>query len=193
MNKAQVLPILLLVSFVWLMTCSEEGGAEYSPADDDQAMEAIARCWLPSLQGGMVLTLWEDFEQSESVESGGCDVAHVVRGGGKGEAHKGASAGGGCSSCPEAVVAFVEGSVEEGPFDGEVSVRGRVILGSDGDLNPYEFPYTIEVETQGDGDVVKIEGEFGADGIVTLRLDGEALEPEEAAKEHRLEPVEVEW
>lgn len=190
MTDGRLPPLIFLSLLALLMTCSETGGAYYSPADDDEAMAAIAKCWLPDSQGGLVLTLAEDLEASAAVASGGCAIAHVVRGGGVGEAHQGASGGGGCDGCAGSVVAFVEGTVEDGPLAGVFSVRGRVTLGSNSDSNPYEFPYAIDLETGGDGEPFRVEGELSSDGLVSLRVSGVSLDPEELAKEHFLEPVD---
>ena len=141
---ARALPSLLWLVFLIPLTCGGGSAPEYGPTEDDQAMSNIGRCWLPPGEEGLVITLEEDVELSETVQNLGCEVEHVVRGEGLGEPHQGTASSVGCGGCPMDVVAHVKGTVEGGPFPETFTVTGRVVLGSNYDESPYEYPYLLE-------------------------------------------------
>src|SRR6266545_6268067 len=114
--------------------------ARYSPARDDAAMAAIASTFVEAGTGGLVLSLCEDVAASEGW-SPDCRYQHVVQGGGRGRAHEEDVGGVGCGGCLFMVVAYVQGTVEGGPFTQPTPVRGMVTLQSGRDSNPYGFPY----------------------------------------------------
>ena len=90
------------------------------------------------------------------------------------------------------VVAFVDGTVEQGPFDDEVKVTGKVILGSNFDENPYAFPYQVELDGVSGDDSYRITGELFEDGTVDLKVSLPGSGWSDPVGTHSLEPVELE-
>jgi hypothetical protein len=183
--------LLLLAVLLLPLTCGGGDPPEFGPQRDDAAMRAIEKCWLPKNQGGLVLSLEEDLDAAALAENGSCQVEHVVRAGGKGETHRGTDTGNGCGGCPMDVVAYVRGEAEEGPFDGTVEVTGQVILGSNYEADPYEFPYLIELDAVEGDTLYRIEGELYEDGTVRVSVTapsrGDWSDP---VAEHSLAPVD---
>ena len=89
------------------------------------------------------------------------------------------------------VVAFVDGTVEQGPFDDEARVTGKVILGSNFDENPYAFPYQVELDADVGEDSYRITGELHEDGTVDLEVSLPGSGWSDPVGVHSLEPVEL--
>ncbi len=182
-------------SLLWLtllipLTCGGGEAPEYGPAEDDLAMETIGRCWLPAEEEGLVLALEEDEAVSESFSNSGCDVEHVVRGKGQGEPHRGAESSVGCGGCPMEVVAHVTGTVEGGPFARTLTVTGRVVLGSNYDDSPYDYPYDVELDAVDGDDIYRLEGVLTETELRVKVLLPSRTDWEDSVGEHCLEPVE---
>jgi hypothetical protein len=189
-SLASALRPLLWLAFMTPLTCGGGSAPEYGPKEDDQAMTAIGQCWLPPEEEGLVITLEEDLELSEIVPNLGCEVEHVVRGKGLGEPHQGTESSVGCGGCPMEVVAYVTGTVEGGPFTDTLAVTGRVVLGSNYDQSPYDYPYQIALDAVDGDNIYRLEGTMTDSELrVEIRLPSRTDWTDEAG-EHSLEPVE---
>ena len=133
----------------------------YSPDKDDDAMAVIASRW--TSPSGLTLSLCEDVSAPE--QGGGCDVEHVVRGGGRGRSHE-EERGIGCGGCPSRNLAVVNGFISGGGLSGTVMVKGEVTLGGLGDENPYEFPYNVSFTCV--GQPCSFQGTLEEDGSLEL-------------------------
>jgi hypothetical protein len=173
---------LVLALVVAVFACGDEHRS-YSPAQDDEAMVAIAGAWAePS---GLSLSLCEDVATAEANPRDGCVDDHVVRGGGLGEAHTETHPGGGCTmgGCPFGATAYVKGAASGAGLGTDVPVSGVVRLG--GDRDPYSFPYRIDLVCD-TGQVCAIIAELNSDGRVIATLVLGPSGPGQAETPHAL-------
>lgn len=175
----------LIAAFV-LTACSS--GSFHFTADQDAAVIVeLETVWSESVAGGFVLTLCEDRERSDAWSyPGGCQEAHVVRGGGRGLDHKEDEASGiGCGGCPFDVVALVRGTLAGGSLAEPVELEGRVIFGDLHDVGGiYDYPYRLNVICLGEFAACKsIGGELFEDGRLEMKLytDWTDMEPDASA------------
>ncbi len=140
----------------------------YSPERDDAAMAAIANTFAESGAGDLVLSLCEDVAASEGWRPG-CRYQHVVQGGGRGLAHEEDVGGVGCGHCFFWVIAYVQGTVDGGPFAQPTAVRGSVNLRSGYDDDPYGFPYYLDLNCDGT-DPCHLQGPLDAAGAIDLQV-----------------------
>jgi hypothetical protein len=132
----------------------------YSPEQDDDAMTSITQSWSSA---SMTMSLCEDIAAIEDDNT--CQVAHVVRGGGRGKRHV-ATHGGGCGGCPFANVAYVKGTVTGSA--GPMEVVGEVSLASHGNDDPYEFPYDIDLRCTSTESPCSIGARLLANGTIEV-------------------------
>jgi hypothetical protein len=156
------------LAIVILAGCLGRYDNEYSPAQDDMALAAIASAWAG---GGMTLSLCEDVAAPDSDNT--CQVEHVVRGGGRGSAHEETHGGGGCGGCPFGNAAYVKGTASGGGLTGTVNVAGEIRLGTSIEHEPYAYPYAIQLHCTDPGQSCTLDGTVYEDGSVELeRRDG---------------------
>lgn len=167
-----VLPVLLLAG---ALQCGP-AGIEYSAERDEEAMERIERVWFGTVgEGPISISVCEDKAANDQLEEGGCDVDHVVKGGGRGTTRTADQAGGvGCGGCSLSALTNVVAIVHM-PDGNSAVMRGTVRLGSAYEENPYTGDWGLWLATpEGyEGKAVQIEGRILEDG--KLLLDGGRL------------------
>jgi hypothetical protein len=156
-------------AFVFLFACST-GSFDFTPTQDDAVMAEIASVF----EGGedVVLTLCEDRELSDAWQDpGGCQEAHVIRGGGRGLAHTESEPSNiGCGGCPFNVLAYVTGTLSGGPFDEPAEVAGEILTGDLYD-EPFAYPFRLNLRCQGGfAPCTMIGGTLEQDGSLTLEV-----------------------
>ncbi|HEY4055344.1 MAG TPA: hypothetical protein VGM39_02005, partial [Kofleriaceae bacterium] len=156
MLRRFVHPSFALVLVVGCLT----GSVDYSPEQDAQAFDEIARSYsTQSLQ----LSLCEDTTVSWSPGGNTCQIEHVVRGDGGAEQHE--TRGAGCGGCPFENIAYVRGTLNAPNHPEPLAIRGEVHLGTNAD--PYEYPYYVQVDCVGDTPC-SLSGQLEADGTLTV-------------------------
>lgn len=160
--------LLHIVTLVVAAGCLSDTSS-YSPQQDDEAIDAIV--WQFSAAGtdGLTLSLCEDVAAVE--DSNTCQVAHTVRGGGRGRRHEESFGGIGCGGCPFATVAVVKGTLSGGGLIGTRTVKGEITLGLgiNGD-DPYGFPYDVRLTCDGTPTPCSLSGTLEADGSLQVTL-----------------------
>ena len=159
------------LGFVLIVGCLGDS-VSYAPADDDAAIAAIESSW-SATGSDLVVTLCEDVDAPPSDND--CQVEHVVRGDGRGEAHTEEHGGVGCGGCPFAAAAFVKGTVSGAGLPTPVSVTGEITLSATADDDPYAFPYDVQLRCDAPGATCSFFGTLFEDG--TLELAGGATLP----------------
>jgi len=138
MRRRRLLPIAGFLAIACTHT------VDYTVADDDAAMAAIARTYVETGGGGS-LVLVEDTQAEPPLDTNDCQVANVVAGGGRGVDHDQTVGGIGCGGCPFANQAFVQGTLTGAGLT-SVAVSGIVVLGVTDENDPYGFPYDVVLE-----------------------------------------------
>jgi hypothetical protein len=171
---------------VALVGCEADAVGWYSSERDDVAMAAIASDW--SAPSGLVISLCEDVARSAAwAGPDGCNVDHVVRGGGLGLDHvERHDVRPGCGGCSYQVKAWVLGSVSGPGLTGTVPVSGYVELQSSLDEDPYGFPYTIRLACDETVQVCSVTGSLEATGGIAATLVLGPTGPGQAETQHSL-------
>ncbi len=166
-----------------------EHTAHFGPTADDAAMAAIARAW--SEPAGLALSLCEDVARSQAwTGPDGCQVDHVVRGGGLGLEHSETHADGcGAGGCPYRVLAYVRGTAEGAGLPAPAAVAGTVELQSWRADDPYAHPYTLTLSCTDPASPCGIAGTLGADGAIDAVLTLGAPGPGAPETHHALAPA----
>lgn len=164
---------LLVPCWLALAGACLSDSVQYSAADDDRAMAAIASTWTVTAGFGappVRVTLCEDLTVVADDENT-CQVEHTVRGGGRGRDHEESHGGVGCGGCPFAAVAYVTGSVTLAPGDAPRPVAGTVTTsGGAGGDEAYEYPYSVQLScTDPDQPCGSLYGTLEADGTLVLQ------------------------
>ncbi len=167
-----VLPALLVAGAV---RCGP-AAIEYSAQRDDQAIERIAHVWSGTVgKGPISISVCEDRAANDQLEEGGCEVDHVVKGGGRGTTRTAEQVGSiGCGGCSMSALTEVVATVHM-PDGTSAVMRGTVRLGSAYEEDPYAGDWGLWLATpEGyEGKAVQLEGRILEDG--KLVLDGGRL------------------
>ncbi|MBN2499016.1 MAG: hypothetical protein JXR96_30785 [Deltaproteobacteria bacterium] len=163
-----------LVLGLALAACSS-GVIRFSPEQDAAIMLELESVFETSATsaGGPRLALCENRELSDAWDSpGGCQQAHVVRGGGRGIAHMEDGVGFGCGGCPFGVVAFVRGTWTGEPFAEPVELQGSVGMGDLYDAGEiFSYPYRFYLQCKGEIPAcASIDGELDQTGELRLSV-----------------------
>ncbi|HSA23829.1 MAG TPA: hypothetical protein P5076_20375, partial [Myxococcota bacterium] len=165
------------------LTACSTGKVNFTVAEDDAIMQVLATEF--STLEGSVLSLCENRELSDAwKDPGGCQEAHVVRGGGRGLAHSEDEPSSiGCGGCPFAVLAYVKGTWTGAPFAEPVEVEGEVALG---DLHEpggvFGYPFQVYLTCKGDSPACAvIDGELQENGHLALRVHENWADPDAPA------------
>ena len=157
--------LVLVLGWMFVVACPGDS-AKYSPEKDDVAMQDILSHWS---DGDLEIYLCEDVQTAEGQVNGDCQVEHVARAGGLGEAHSENHSGVGCGGCPFMLVAYVEGTLSGGPFsEGPVTLRGEVNMSGGYADDPYDLPYSFYLSCDEDMGDCWVDGTIERGG--TLRL-----------------------
>jgi hypothetical protein len=158
------------IPLVAAIACGSDS-AHYSPSRDDAAMRSIASVWAEPGKGGLTLWLCEDIARAAGFAGpDGCQIDHLVRGGGLGRAHDVTSPPGGCGGCPHRALAYVRGAVSGGGLTAPAGVRGQMALGSTRDSDPYTFPYTLQAACEEPPRSCELTGTLESDGRIVVAL-----------------------
>lgn len=137
---------------------------EYTPEQDIQAFDDIARAW--SAPDGLALSLCEDPTAPGPDPDDTCQIEHVVRADGSAPADR-EEHGGGCGGCPFSNVAYVRGTLSGTGLTEPVTVTGLIGLGRGAGDDPYEYPYSVDLTCAAPADC-GLSGSLDPDGTLTI-------------------------
>jgi hypothetical protein len=166
-------PLLRLLALLPLACVNET--THFTPAADDGAFALIENRWSAADGDGVSLTLCEDFAAEpappyEEPDYNTCQIAHVIRGHGRGYAHDVNTGGVGCGGCPFQVAGYVQGTLEGGTLPGPLFVRGIVSMGASGGQDPYEPPFNVDLACEGGEVICSVSAEIRGDGMLALQV-----------------------
>jgi len=143
---------------------------QYTPAQDDEAIAAIERRWSGTVgEGPFSITFCEDRAANDAETPDGCQVEHVVKGGGRtvpSQSEEPSSVG--CGGCPFMVRTSVTALVV-GPDSVARNLKGVVAFGSAYDGDPFAGDWAFQVDSpQGEANPITVEGRIQADGSLLL-------------------------
>ncbi|PIE17507.1 MAG: hypothetical protein CSA65_08775 [Proteobacteria bacterium] len=142
---------------------------QLTPEKDAIALPSVfARFVSTKGEPPLLLTICEDLERAAQERADGCSVAHVARGGLRGQTDVIAHEAGGCDVCAERNLVFIVARLEGGELRDPVSLRGTAELGNSFRDNAYAMPYRVDLATQ--DDEVSLQLELRANGQHFLRL-----------------------
>lgn len=167
MRHADGMRLRWIVALALFATCVSH--VSYTAADDAAAMTSIARTFVDG--NGDSIAIVEDVQDEPADIPGDCQVANVVRGGGRGADHMESGGGGvGCGGCTFVNLAFVRATVTAGGLTG-ADVTGRIGLGTSYDDDPYAFPYDVNLECTDPAMPCEVTGTLDENGALDADVD----------------------
>jgi len=132
-------PIFLLCLIIAFACGGNE--IDFTPEKDNAAMAKIEKNWT---SGGFNLNITEDIPIADEEAKNTCRILHVVRGGGRSEAHT-ESTSIGCGGCINSIKAFIKATASGGPFLEPIELTGDVYFGDLQTTDPYALPYKLSL------------------------------------------------
>jgi len=142
----------------------------YDPARDDQVVAVATGDYAAGGAGALTLVLCEDLAREAEWTGPACDLEHVVKGGGRGLAHRESHSGAECGGCPFQAAVLVRGQVAGGPFASPFQVEGAVWLQDPRSRHPYDLPYQVDLRCRDGQQPCTIEGSVDAAGHLELKV-----------------------
>lgn len=157
----------------WILAACSGGVVHFTAAQDAALMTELETVFSEVTAGSLKLSLCEDRARSDAwQEPGGCQEAHVVRGGGRGLEHQEDEPSNiGCGGCPFDVRAYVQGVLEGGEFAEPVALEGTVHLGDLHDPGEvFAYPYALDLRCKEASCTLLVSGQLHDNGRLELEI-----------------------